>query len=175
MEEAANTYGDEASAEAIEAYLKYSSVDATELDLEAITTLIEDINATAAKLKVPAYDDASDSTPVDMSKVIVNATFDTVGDFTGWSGDIFGAGGTTSTCAEHCNKKYDTYQDILGLPAGTYEVGVSGFYRQGSIANDYAATTGADGATPKYNASLYAIGNGETCEAPIMSLCAGAG
>ena len=174
MEDAANTYGDEASAEAIEAYQKYVDVDATVLDLEAITTLIENINATAAKLKVPAYDGASDSTPVDMSKVIVNATFDTVGDFTGWSGDIFGAGGTTSTCAEHYNKNYDTYQDILGLPAGTYEVGVSGFYRQGSIANDYAATTGADGATPKYNASLYAIGNGETCEAPIMSLCAGA-
>ncbi len=146
---------------------------ANSLGLEEINALLERIETAIAKLKVPAYDGASDENPIDMSKVIVNATFDTEGDFTGWSGDSFGAGGTKSTCAERYNMNYDTYQDLAGLPAGTYELSVAGFYRQGSTADDYKNFKEEN--KDNYNAYLYAIGEkGDTCQAAIMSLSAGA-
>jgi len=143
-----------------------------EMSNEDINALIEEMNAVITALAIPAnYKDATVENPVDVSGVIVNATFDTIGDFTGWEGSSFGAGGTTSTCAERYNMNYDTYQDIKGLPAGTYLVSVQGFYRQGSHTNDYNAVVVDN--KPAYNASLYAIAGEDTCTAPIMSISAG--
>jgi hypothetical protein len=143
-----------------------------EMSNEELNTLIEEMNAVITALAIPAnYKDATVENPVDVSGVIVNATFDTIGDFTGWEGSSFGAGGTTSTCAERYNMNYDTYQDIKGLPAGTYLVSVQGFYRQGSHTNDYNAVVVDN--KPAYNASLYAIAGEDTCTAPIMSISAG--
>lgn len=170
LETAYTDYAATASEEALADYAKYASTDASELGLEDLNALIENIKTTAAKLKVPNYDGASDDNGIDMSPVIVNATFDTVGDFTGWSGDSFGADGTTSTCAERYNMNYDTYQDLAGLPEGTYKLTVQGFYRQGAATNDYKNYKEN---TPSYNAYLYAIGEGDTCAAPILSICEG--
>lgn len=89
--------------------------------------------------------------PIDMTASIVNSTFDKVGDFTGWSGSGFGAGGTTSTCAERFQMVFNTYQDIKNLPIGVYKVNVDGFYRAGSIAEDLAA----EQAQNKFNAKVY--------------------
>ena len=171
LETAYNEYAETASEEAKADYEKYASIDAGELGLEEINTLIENIKTTTAKLKVPDYSGASDDNGIDMSKVIVNATFDTIGDFTGWSGSGFGANGTTSTCAERYNMNYDTYQDLAGLPEGTYKLTVQGFYRQGSAVDDYKNFKEE---TPAYNAYLYAIGEGDSCKAPIMCISEGA-
>ncbi|MBQ6965590.1 MAG: hypothetical protein IJP82_07890 [Bacteroidaceae bacterium] len=142
-----------------------------ELDTEGVIALTELVKEVTVALNIPDVSDASDDNPADFTSVIVNSTFDTVGDFTGWS-DGFGAGGTTSTNAECYNKTFDVYQDIVGLPAGTYEVGVQGYYRQGSAEQDYTNTQTEDG-TPAYNTIIYAIGeNADTCCAPIMSICA---
>ena len=139
-----------------------------EMSNEELNTLIEEMNAVITALAIPAnYKDATVENPVDVSGVIVNATFDTIGDFTGWEGSSFGAGGTTSTCAERYNMNYDTYQDIKGLPAGTYLVSVQGYYRQGGAADDYKAVVVDN--NPTYNASLYAIAGEDTCTAPIMA------
>lgn len=156
----------------------YEAIQAKIAEYESLTTeqvlaLIDEVKAVTTALKTPAdVNNASDENPVDLTSIIVNPTFDTVGDFTGWSPG-FGAGGTTSTNAECYEKIFDVYQDIEGLPAGTYKVGVYGFYRQGSAENDYAAVVEGTKA-PSYNASLYAVGeNAEVCAAPIMSISAG--
>ncbi|MBR1666639.1 MAG: hypothetical protein IJ693_00005 [Bacteroidaceae bacterium] len=175
LETAFNDYGEEASEEAQNAYAAVKEkVDAyTSLTTAEVEALTDEVNNAATALKIPAYADASDDNPVDMSRVIVNATFDTIGDFTGWEGSSFGAGGTTSTCAERYNMNYDTYQDLKGLPAGTYRVSVKGFYRQGSAENDYNNTV-ADGGTPAYNAYLYSIGeNGDSCLAVMQAISTG--
>lgn len=81
---------------------------------------------------------ATEENPVNVSAVITNATFDTVGDFTGWSGSSFSAGGTTAPCAERYATDFDTYQDLGGLPAGYYILKADAFYRRGGATNDYA-------------------------------------
>ncbi len=110
--------------------------------------------------------------PVDLSANIVNGTFDTVGDFTGWSGSSFGAGGTTSTCAERYNMNYDTWQQIDNLPNGVYALTVQGYYRPGSTEDAYTAFKNG---TNKY-AQIYAanIKSGEdakndTLAAPVKN------
>ncbi|MBR1521361.1 MAG: hypothetical protein IJ635_09010 [Bacteroidaceae bacterium] len=174
LDEAINQYGETASQDAINNYYSVAekAENFSELTTAEVEALTEEINAAASALKIPAYENASDETPVDFTALIVNSTFDTIGDFTGWS-DGFGAGGTTSTNAECYNKNFDVHQDIVGLPAGTYQVACYGYYRQGSAENDYNNTQTEDG-TPAYNAIIYALGeNADTCSAPIMSICAG--
>jgi len=116
-----------------------------QLDNEEVRTLINKVNAYAGMLAAPDRSellpadvaDATAEAPANVSSVIENATFDTVGDFHGWLGTGFGAGGTTSTNAEHYNRTYDSYQDIAGLPAGYYVATVQGYYRHGSSGNDW--------------------------------------
>ena len=116
-----------------------------QLDNEEVRTLINKVNAYAGMLAAPDRSellpadvaDATAEAPVNVSSVIENATFDTVGDFHGWLGTGFGAGGTTSTNAEHYNRTYDSYQDIAGLPAGYYVATVQGYYRHGSSGKDW--------------------------------------
>ena len=72
--------------------------------------------------------DASADNPADLTSYIVNSTFDTIGDFTGWSTG-FGAGGDKSTCAEVWRNSFDVYQDIKGLPEGVYMVACNGYSR----------------------------------------------
>lgn len=72
--------------------------------------------------------DASVENPADVSTKIVNRTFDTVGDFTGWSPG-FGAGGDKDACAEVWHSAFDVHQDIEGLPEGIYMVACNGYSR----------------------------------------------
>lgn len=96
--------------------------------------------------------EASVENPSDVTNMIVNPTFDTIGDFTGWQGSGFGAGGTTSTCAERYSMNFNTYQDIKNIPNGIYKVGVVGFYRAGSIANDWNTRDDASARHAKFYA-----------------------
>ena len=174
LDGAQDNYGQTASEEALaaldEVLERMGMID--EMSNEEINALVEEMNVVATKLAIPAgYKDATAENPVDFSSLIVNATFDTIGDFTGWEGSSFGAGGTKSTCAERFSMNYDTYQDIKGLPAGVYSVSVQGFYRQGSHTNDYKAVVVDN--KPTYNASLYAVAGNDTCTAPIMAISAG--
>ncbi len=114
---------------------------------------------------------ATPDNPSDMSDVIENATFDVVGDFTGWKGTAFGAGGTTSTCAElYDASSFHTYQDIVGLPKGVYAVSVKGFYRAGSISNDWNTRNDAS----VRNARLFAVSGTDSLTTAIPSLSAAA-
>ena len=110
---------------------------------------------------------ATAEAPVNVSGVIQNATFDTIGDFNGWLGSSFGAGGTTSTNAERYNMTFDTYQDISGLPAGYYVATVQGYYRHGSSANDWTLYNSEDN-TAGTQAYFYATSGAEQKETMIQ-------
>ena len=173
LNDAVDTYGDTASQEALAKYNEVANADTDGMNLEELKALIEKTNMAAAMLKVPNTEGASDDNGINVTQVIINPTFDTEGDFTGWLGSSFGAGGTKSTCAERYNMNYDTYQDLAGLPAGTYKLTVAGFYRQGSIANDYLIATTPD-TVGCYYAYLYAESEELTYQAPIMNISSGA-
>ena len=140
IEQYQETADEEAVNKASELFTEMDDAYATgEWDDETIAAKIANVDAVINALMLPGnYKDATEDNPVDFSALIVNGTFDEIGDFHGWEGTAFGAGGTTSTCAEHYEKTYDTYQDIKGLPAGYYLAKVQGFYRRGSSDNDYA-------------------------------------
>jgi len=110
--------------------------------------------------------DATVDNPVDVSAVIENATFDTIGDFHGWTSG-FGAGGATSTQAECYNKTYNVYQDITGLPAGYYVAVVQGYYRHGSSANDWTLYN-AESKAGQTQAYFYAISGDDIQETEVV-------
>ena len=176
--DAFNTYMETAEAEALETAngLIDSMADAisdASWTNEEVEKAIADASKAIALLKLPAnYKEASEENPIDVSSLIINANFDEIGNFTGWSGDSFGAGGTTSTCAEHYNKKFNTYQDVVGLPAGYYIAKVKGFYRRGTTANDYNIQQ-ANPDSCKH-AMFYASSNGEEVSCQIQAIADGA-
>jgi hypothetical protein len=103
-----------------------------------VNTLIASINSMISRLRMPnqeVIDAASDDNPVDMTSIIQNPTYDE--GVSGWAGDEAYWGGEQGAIVELFNKNYDYYQEISGLPAGTYEISVQAFYRSGSAENDY--------------------------------------
>jgi hypothetical protein len=131
------------------------------------------IDAIPAKLQAAAAADMTSATyanPKDASALITNRTFDKIGDFNGWEGSNFGAGGTTSSAAERYNMNYDTYQTLKNLPVGVYKVSADGFYRAGDIAADFSATKNKKDYNAKiYGANVTANGD-EIATASIMHL-----
>ena len=131
------------------------------------------IDAIPAKLKAATEAEMLSATyanPKDASVLITNRSFDTKGNFAGWEGDKFDAGGIASTAAEHYNMNYNSYQTVKDLPVGVYKVNADGFYRAGDIPNDFTATK----EKAKYHAKLYGANvtaNGdEIATASIMHL-----
>jgi len=132
---------------------------------------IEELQAAKALINKLILDwEASQATPDNpriLSSAIENATFDEIGKFTGWKGTGFGAGGNTSTNAEHFSKNYNTYQDIsIDLPVGIYKVGVKGFYRAGGTDNDWNTK---DDPTFRH-AKLYAVSGEDSLYTAIPAI-----
>lgn len=139
---------------------------------DEIPALMVDIMKSEREIMFPDLDKASETNPVDVSSVIVNGTFDVVGNFDGWSGTSFGAGGTTSSCAEHYEKNFDTYQDILGLPAGKYLAYVQGYYRRGTVSDDWAMEHSENPDTARY-AKFYAVSSADSVSVPVATYTSG--
>ena len=133
------------------------------------------IKTMKTKLGIPAdYAEATDDNVKDFTGVIENPAYDEgiagwAGTGAAWSGDGLNA--------EIFGKNYDYYQDIVGLPAGTYEVDVQAFYRAGTAAIDYETWT--ENPDLNNNGFLYAasILGGDTLVSskPIVRLAAEAG
>ena len=121
----------------------YPSVDfsAAEAVYNNTASSLAELQAAKEAVKKAILDfqagEATPDNPKDMTAAITNPTFDEIGKFDGWGGSGFGAGGTTSTCAERFNMNFNTYQDLQNLPMGIYKVGVKGFYRAGGTDNDW--------------------------------------
>jgi hypothetical protein len=61
---------------------------------------------------------------------------------------------------EYYEKTYDLYQDLAGLPAGTYKVGVNAFYRYTNANTDYARfAAGENGLATMYATGINTIEN----------------
>ena len=137
-----------------------------------IAALNEQIALMLVKLNLPAgYENASDDNPVDMSKVLMNGDFGDaagVASADGWQGTSGALGGDFGY--EFYQKTFDFYQDLKGLPNGTYRVEVAAFARVGSSAGDYELFLAQADTTGAY---LYATAGEKSATAPI-SLC-GAG
>lgn len=93
----------------------------------------------------------------DITKLISNPDFNAA---TGWKGTTFTA--VSNGVGEFWSTNYDAYQILPDMPAGTYTLSCSGFYRNG---NRDAYNLHVNG-TEKLNAMLY-LGENET---PFMSL-----
>ena len=74
----------------------------------------------------------------DFTGYIINPTFDEIGNFYGWTGSGWNAGGLMAQNAERYGRNFDTYQDIT-VPSGTYELSVNGLFRSGWASNDWTA------------------------------------
>lgn len=163
-------------------YLDAKSAEYTEVDFAEVAAVYNNTNSTveelqAAKAKVDALimawqaGQATPDNPKVLEGAIQNATFDKIGDFWGWQGTAFGAGGTTSTCAEHFSKVFNTYQDIVTeLPVGIYRVAVKGFHRAGVTDNDWNTKDDPASRTAK----LYAVSGEDSLYTGIQSLAAAA-
>jgi hypothetical protein len=130
----------------------------------------------------PAYKHATDEDPVDMTSLIKSPGFEKIendvksNSIEGWqntTGFSFGGNETQkgAYAVEFYQQKFDMYQDIKGLPNGTYEVGVQLFNRIGGFDNDFAEYTKNPKAAQAY---LYAVGDGKTSSAPAVCATAGA-
>lgn len=142
---------------------------------------IEKIDVLFTKLKLPAnVNEASDSNPVDVTKVIKSYNFSDVDETTnsseGWNnpGNLGNDDTQKSVLAmEFWQVGFDMYQTIKGLPEGTYELGVDAWVRNGGNQENY------DGwkANPEYSmALLYAVAGDSAAvfTAPIANVLAGA-
>ena len=135
----------------------------------AITSAKAAIEKRKAEMVDEQYDNATVANPVVVTdKFIVNPDFKGDNLTTGWSGDAFGSYGPKEN-AEHYNKNYNTYQQITGLKAGVYAVGVKAFYRAGNAQPAYDNWK-ANNAASKY-AKLYGTVGDVTRESAIVSPC----
>ncbi len=154
------------------------------IDNHAITdaeaeAYIDKIAAMKTTLALPSeVANATDSNPVNVTAVIQTPTFDKdyVNSIDGWitAGYNFGNDDTQkgALALEFYNKTFDIHQDIVGLPEGTYEVGVKAFSRNGGTAEDF--NTYAE--NPNFSlAFLYAInGDSAVSSVPVTPLSKGA-
>lgn len=127
--------------------------------------LEKEITILMSKLGVPEdITNATDAAPINVTSAIINPDCATN---KGWNGTP--AFNTSAKDAEKFNTNFDVNQVIYGLPAGTYTVTLTGFYRSGTAQNDYD-TFIVDPAAGN-NAFLYASGNeGDTCSVAIKRL-----
>lgn len=123
-----------------------------ELEDSDVEDLLKQIDKMIKKLNVPEeMNSASDANPVDCTSMIVNPDYNN-GNNDGWTIDA--GTGFNMGLIECYNSNFDEYQVLEGLPEGTYTVTVQGFYRYGSMQNEYDTYTAA----PEANnyLSLYA-------------------
>lgn len=97
---------------------------------------------------------ARNGQPADLTFLITNSSFTRYN--VGWQGADLSAAYNSyaNETAEQYNRPFDIWQEISGLPAGTYTITCKAFYRAGSISAGYQAWQ--DNATSTRNAQLYA-------------------
>jgi hypothetical protein len=123
---------------------------------DEIPSAIAILRTAVTKYLMTPAKNANDNQPCDVSSVIVNAGFDN--DVSGWT--VTGVAGNgnfgrwlNSSVESWNSTSFDIGQTIVGLPEGTYRLGVTGFYRCG--VNESAAEAHTGG-TESLNAILYA-------------------
>ena len=137
------------------------------LETSDVDGLLEEIAVMINRLGTPAdMDQASDANPIECTTMIINPAY-VDGNDKGWTGGA--AINASATDAEKFSTNYNYFQVINGLPEGTYQVTVQGFFRSGSAADDYKKFK--ENPEVDNNAFLYAVGAAnDTCSVPMMRL-----
>lgn len=115
------------------------------LNNEQLTQYMADL-----KVKLEAAQNASIKPGDDITRKIVNPSFDT-GTSEGWTGNV-----TVSKDYKNCEayeKTFDLYQDITNIPDGVYELSVLAFQRVGTNED---ASKAHDNGTENITAFIYA-------------------
>ncbi len=136
------------------------------LDNKAMEEFIQEANEVLALIRMPkGWENASDENPVDFTAMILNPQFNVDGmtyepdedgyveepgavqnhNFTEWKGKQPGTGGgQPGNCGEVWNSgAFNMYQELTGLPEGTYVLSCQGFLRHGGgTADSYAILNG---------------------------------
>ena len=115
------------------------------LNNEQLTQYMADL-----KVKLEAAQNASIKPGDDITRKIVNPSFDT-GTSEGWTGNV-----TVSKDYKNCEayeKTFDLYQDITNIPDGVYELSVLAFQRVG---RNEVASAAHDNGTENITAFIYA-------------------
>lgn len=117
---------------------------------------------------------ASRENPLDLTdKFILNPRYEN-NDNEGWQGTAPGIDATNNLQnAEFFNTNFDCYQDLVGLPDGTYRLSVQGFYRAGLEGPAYESKIGGKEESVMH-ALLYVNIGGKTTTTKIQSVFTGA-
>lgn len=112
---------------------------------------------------------ATEASPIDATFLLPGFNFSrNDGRNAYWNNSPTIGGEATNMNGEKYNTTFDVYQELTGVPNGTYRISAQGFYRDGGYAN--AATKHANG-TETLNAEFYA----NDVTRPVPSIFDGAG
>ena len=181
-------YLDAATAEAVNATAKSDALALCgqinngiinhEIADEEVEGLMEQMDIVFTKMALPAnIDTASDGNPIELSLAIKSAGFEKDYESTSYGWNNAGNLGNDETqraalAMEFWEVAFDMNQTIKGLPAGTYELTVDAWIRNGENDENYTAFQ-ADPANSM--ALLYAVdGDSAVYTAPIINMMAGA-
>jgi len=154
-----------------------------ELTDEQAQAAIKQIAEMVTRLNTdPIYKTATDENPVDMTSLLKSPGFEKIDGDTktnsieGWentTGYNFGNDDKQkgAYALEFYQKTFDMYQDIVGLPNGTYEIGAQVFNRIGGFDTDYDAYKANPNAAQAF---IYGVADGKTSSAPAVCATAGA-
>lgn len=151
----------------IEGLLPAHSIEDADVDAYVVK-----VDEAISALRVPDLAGATDENPLDATSAINNPGYDV--DNSGWKGTA-AARNADYANAELFSKNYNYYQDLVGLPEGTYELSVQGFYRYGLATLDYDSL----GVQYTDHAFLYAASQAEGQDTvffakPLVRLATGA-
>ncbi len=157
-----------------------AGVEETSLTDEQIANYVTKIKEMLVTLKIPSGE-ATDDNPQDLTALIATPGFEDAdgnNSTSGWT-DATGSFGNNDTQKAALLYEYyektdvDMYQDIIGLPNGTYQVSANAFCRMGSSTADAQAYT--DNPDTLSNALLYAVSADNVMNSVgIMPISAGA-
>ncbi len=165
IDETQETASDEALTNAAEVYDKViTGYEDGSFSTSQADSMVLVMRMAITQLRIPDAV-AGDEAPVDVTSVIVNPNYDNE-DNEGWSGSS--PLHQSYQNAEFYNTNFDMYQVIYGLPEGTYEVRISGFYRTLGTAEETYDKRKESNDT--INAFLYAESGGVVSSVPLMSI-----
>lgn len=116
-------------------FIGYDSTTVVSLTLTDTTTTAAQWQFLTKDELVREFANATADSPVDATFFIQGQNFNrNDGNRNGaWQGGpAFGGGNHTNWCAEKWNANYDIYQELTGLPNGSYRLTAQGFYRAGN-------------------------------------------
>ena len=154
-------------AQALNSQITSGIADGTYTDAD-VEGLLEQIASMIKKLQIPdGMDQATDANPMVVTSIITNNNYDKNNN-NGWTLTDGVSPGFNSGLIEVYNTNFDEYQDLEGLPEGTYEVSVQGFYRFGNGVRD--DSTYVQAPTENNNLKLYVTVGENTINVPMPRL-----